>query len=118
MVVNPTNFVATNIVGNGNVVASEAQVMENVAKNLGFVNVESFEIAQARGSISEGEMQVHENNALLAASGDAYPYNAQFNPETAFDNMGLHLDVNGAERFETFFVDDFVDYSDFNMYAM
>jgi hypothetical protein len=119
MAVNPTNLASTNGVGNGDAADGDAQVIGRVANTLGFANISEFEEAQDRADMAEIERQLQENSALLAASGDNYPFAAQFMIADGANDIGLHFDPHSSEneRFESTFTDNFIDFSDFGMYA-
>lgn len=74
--------------------------------------IEQYEAAKQNGPISAIEMQVHENNALLAASGGQYPFTYQFNPVDGEADVGLFFDPTNANQFEAFDMNEFVDFND------
>ena len=107
MAVQPTNF--ENKTTNVEVTADQ------LAQEIGFKTMEDFEVSQQMGSMSAIEMEVHENNALLAASGDTYPFTYQFNPVDADAGLGLYFDPTNFNQFESFDMTEFVDFSDPSM---
>src|ERR1700761_5551180 len=78
MVVQPTNFEASPL--DTPVNATEFYGIGGLAQDVGFKNMVEHEDVQGNRPVPEIELQLHENNALLAASGDSYPYSYQFNP--------------------------------------
>jgi hypothetical protein len=86
-------------------------VLEHTARVMGYNDVNDFQLARDSGPMPAIQMQCHENNALLAASGDQYPFFAQFVPEDAEAEIGLHFDPTGLEVHEAFHLDDFVDFT-------
>lgn len=67
-----------------------------------------FEAAQQTGPLSTIEMELYENNALLAASDDAYPFISQFNPDDADAGLGLFFDPTNSNEFESYDMSEFI----------
>jgi hypothetical protein len=85
---------------------------DELAKNAGFNTMDEYEQLQETGPISNIEMQLHENNALLAASGDSYPFTYQFNPVDGESDVGLYFDPTNQGQFESFDMNTFLDFND------
>jgi hypothetical protein len=64
-------------------------------------------------SLTELQVQLHESDAILAVSGDSYPYATQFLPSDEVNHTGLYVDaIDGG--FNSFMLEDFIDFTDPN----
>jgi hypothetical protein len=85
---------------------------DEIAQSLGYVDMESLELAHETGPMSAIELNAHENNMLLATSGDSHPFPYQFNPFNVETEAGLFFDPTNNSAFESFDMTQFVDFND------
>jgi hypothetical protein len=54
-------------------------------------------------------IEIEQNDLLLHESGEAYPYDNQFQPTSLPTDFGLSFDPNHGEQFEAFEVGSYID---------
>jgi len=113
MAVQPTTFENSAITSPSSHSDTDTEAATNeIAKAAGFSTMEEYEAAQQAGPMSSIELEYHENNILLAASGDQHPFNYQFNPVDDAEGNGLLFDPTNAGEFESFDMTQFIDFND------
>jgi hypothetical protein len=98
---------AINVVGNDNITPTfTSDLTYNFAPAQ---NESSVQLDESTAAL----LEIEENNILLAASGDSFPFNDQFDPEDLSAGLGLFFDPNDGEQFESFDMASFIDTDEF-----
>jgi hypothetical protein len=107
MAVQPTSFESS-----AAATPESVNTADEIAQHMGYSSIGELEAAQQFGPLSAIEMEVHENNALLAASEDNYPFISQFGPDDADAGVGLFFDPSNANQFESYDMSEFIDFNE------
>jgi hypothetical protein len=105
-VVAPIENGALNVSGTDNMIAAGTTEDGNAYLNTAMLGVQMGEDAIAA-------VNMNENNCLLAASGDSYPFNDQFEPEDLTAELGLFFEPNDGDEFNAFDASEFLDTNSF-----